>query len=383
MMRWVFVSLLALVLAGPAVAQSRAVVDPEGSDVDLGRRSAEVTLALSHAVPWRVSLRDNPWRLVVDLGDGDFSQLAPGDLGEGVIWGRIGPATSRIVIPLRAEMGLESASLRTGRQPRIEIVLDDDVEAVVTASEPTAVEPTFRAPTPAEGPLIVALDPGHGGIDPGAERGGAKEAALMLRFARELSVELERAGHEVVLTREDDSFVSLRGRASVARAAGADLMISLHADAVEGGGASGATAYTLAAEEGDEISAELAARQVRGDVLMGVELEGEGDTLARLLIDLARAETSPRAESLAGAIVTSLGQAGLRLHKRPRLGAGFTVLKTPDIPTVLLELGFMSDPRDLENLLSPDWRARTAVAVARGVTIWAELDARKAAGRLR
>ncbi|UWQ23025.1 N-acetylmuramoyl-L-alanine amidase [Jannaschia sp. W003] len=265
----------------------------------------------------------------------------------------------------------------------IRVRLDRDVEPVV---RPESGAPTVslrareRAPG---GPLVVALDPGHGGVDPGAERGGAREARLMLRFARELAEVLRRSGHHVVLTREADELVSLRGRASVARAAGADVMISLHADAVEGGGASGATVYTLAPEDGDAITAELAQRQARGDRLLGVELEDRGDEIASVLIDLARAETAPRAETLAGSLVQALRAAGLALHKRPRLGAEFTVLKTPDIPTVLLELGFMSDPRDLQNLLSRDWRARMATAVARGIDAWAVADAAEAERRRR
>lgn len=380
MIRWV---LLALVLAAPVVAQDRAVVEADTTRVEVDDDSAVVELALSRAVPWRLTILDTPWRLIVDLTGGDFSQLAPGDLGDGVIWGRVGPMTSRLVVPLPSAMGVEMAVLETGRHPRIRITLDEDVMPVLTDRPVAAEPPSFRV-TPAEPrPLIVALDPGHGGIDPGAERGGAKEAELTLRFARELAVELDRKGYQVVFTRDEDTFVSLRGRAAIARAGGADIMISLHADAVAGGGASGATAYTLAPSDGDAITAELAERHGRGDLLRGVELEGEGDEIARVLIDLARAQTGPRADALAGAIIASMGQAGLRLHKRPRLGAEFTVLKTPDIPTVLLELGFMSDPRDLENLLSRDWRARTAVAVARAVETWERLDTERAERRLR
>jgi N-acetylmuramoyl-L-alanine amidase len=197
----------------------------------------------------------------------------------------------------------------------------------------------------------------------------------MLRFARELAATLRQAGHEVVLTREGDEFVALRGRPAMARASEADLMISLHADALSGGGAEGATIYTLADAPTEELSAELVERQGLGDVLLGVELPEAGDEIAQILVELARAETGPRSETLAAALVEEIGAAGIELHKRPRLGADFTVLKAPDIPTVLLELGFMSSEADLANILSVDWRSRMATAILRGIEAWAQRDA--------
>lgn len=367
---------LALLAAAPAGAQApgRAAVGAD-STVEVGADGAEVALVLSRAVPWSVGLRDGPPRLVIDLSEGDFSALAPGALGPAAGWGRLGPGRTRLVVALPAPMGVARAWMETGADgATVRVELDADVAPVVGADAPAAPVTTRPAPRD-DGPLVVALDPGHGGLDPGAERGGVREADMMLRFARELAEVLRRAGHEVVLTREDDSFLSLRGRAGMARAARADVMISLHADAVAGGGAAGATVYTLSADEGDALTAELVERQDRADLLMGLDLGGSGDAVAGVLVDLARRETAPRAEALAAALVASIEGAGLALHKRPRLGAAFTVLKAPDIPTVLLELGFMSDAGDLENLLSRDWRARMAHAVARAVDAWALSDA--------
>ena len=367
---------LALLAAAPAGAQApgRAAVGAD-STVEVGADGAEVALVLSRAVPWSVGLRDGPPRLVIDLSEGDFSALAPGALGPAAGWGRLAPGRTRLVVALPAPMGVARAWMETGADgATVRVELDADVAPVVGADAPAAPVTTRPAPRD-DGPLVVALDPGHGGLDPGAERGGVREADMMLRFARELAEVLRRAGHEVVLTREDDSFLSLRGRAGMARAARADVMISLHADAVAGGGAAGATVYTLSADEGDALTAELVERQDRADLLMGLDLGGSGDAVAGVLVDLARRETAPRAEALAAALVASIEGAGLALHKRPRLGAAFTVLKAPDIPTVLLELGFMSDAGDLENLLSRDWRARMAHAVARAVDAWALSDA--------
>ena len=373
--------LLAALLAAPVAAQDRARVGA-GSDVDVGRGAAEIVLELSQPVPWRVGLRAEPWRLVVDLSEGDFSALAPGDLGTGVVWGRLGPGVTRLLVPLPGPMGVEAAWMETGPDTTLRIELDADAPAEIGAD--LAVDPPMTAPARAnDGPLVIALDPGHGGIDPGAERGGAREADLMLRFAGELAALLRERGHEVVLTRRDDSFVDLRGRATLARRAGADLLVSLHADAIEGEGASGATVYTLGPDAEDALTRELTRRQARDDILRGADLGGAGDAVAGVLIDLARVDTAHRSQTLARALLSGIEDAGLGLHKRPRLGAAFTVLKSPDVPSVLLELGFMSDPDDLRNLLNRDWRARMAHAVVRGIEAWAAADAAEATLRRR
>jgi N-acetylmuramoyl-L-alanine amidase len=227
---------------------------------------------------------------------------------------------------------------------------------------------------------MIVLDPGHGGLDPGAIRGDAVEKDLMLVFARELREVLLRAGgFDVMMTRDDDIFVPLEMRQSVARLAQADVFISLHADALLEGRASGATVYTLAPEATDAASEKLAERHDRADLLAGVDLSDQDDAVARVLMDLARAETMPRTDALADAIVEGLRANIGNMHKRPRLGAAFSVLKSPDIPSVLIELGFMSHERDLANLQSPEWRARAAVGIRDALRAWAAADAGQSA----
>ena len=231
--------------------------------------------------------------------------------------------------------------------------------------------------------MVVVLDPGHGGIDPGAERDGLRESDLMLTFAFELREALRRAGFEVVLTREEDVFVSLDARVRVARAAGADVFLSLHADALPDGGAAGATVYTLAEEASDAASAALAERHDRADLLAGVDLTGQDDLIARVLMSVARTETTPRSERLADALVARITERTGRMHRRPHQWAGFSVLRAPDIPSVLVELGFMSNPRDLANLQDPAWRAGFAAAVVAALQDWAVADAAEAPLRRR
>ncbi|CUH40024.1 N-acetylmuramoyl-L-alanine amidase AmiC precursor [Jannaschia seosinensis] len=378
-------ALLALAMTAPAFAE---VATLTGVAADRGWSGANIDLTLDREVPWRVFVEAAPPRLVLDTAEVDWAGLDPAHLSEvgAVRVGRLRPGWSRLVVMLDEPMGVERAWMETGMQgARIRVELWEGEGATgprvpwVGEVAPDPLPSTPRSRQDGTRPLVVALDPGHGGVDPGAERDGVNEADLMLGFARELAAALRRAGHEVVLTRDDDVFLGLRGRSSVARAAGADLMISLHADAVAGGGAEGATVYTLNETAPDALSAEIVQRQARDDLLLGAVLAEPGDEIARLLVEMARTETAPRSDRLADALVGALGEAGVRLHKRPRLGAAFTVLKAPDIPSVLLELGFMSDPRDLANIRSPQWRARTIEAVVRGVAGWAEADAAEAA----
>jgi N-acetylmuramoyl-L-alanine amidase len=368
-------------LAGMAAAEVAPAV-PGPPAVEFSRRGAlAITLPLDRAVPWRAFTEGDPPRLVIDAAAVDWSGLPEGAFGGlEARWGRVGPGWTRLVLLLDAPVALRRAWMESD-PPAIRI------EAVPGAGRngPLVARDWDEGPAPAtrprqggDRPLVIALDPGHGGFDPGAERRGIREADLMLRFAGELALILEAAGHEVVLTRETDAFVALRGRTAMARAAGADLMISLHADAVEGGGAGGATVYTLSDAPAGALSAELVERQGRGDLLLGVELPEPGDEVARILAELARLETAPRAQMLADALVEGIGAAGIDLHARPRLEGEFTVLKAADIPVVLLELGFMSSEGDLDNLLSADWRGRMAVAILRGIEAWAVADAEAA-----
>ncbi|WP_372834077.1 N-acetylmuramoyl-L-alanine amidase family protein, partial [Puniceibacterium confluentis] len=232
------------------------------------------------------------------------------------------------------------------------------------------------------GPVVVMIDPGHGGIDPGAEAGSASEADLMLTFARELREVLLRAGgFEVAMTRDTDSFISLEGRVALAHAAGADVFVSLHADSIDEGIARGAAVYTLAEDASDAASAALAERHDRDDLLAGVDLSGADDRVANVLLDLARLDNTPRSQAMAQHLLDGIRNAVGRVHKRPLRQAGFSVLKAADIPSALIELGFLSTAGELANLQDPAWRAGMAAGIRDGLQAWALEDA--ALARLR
>ena len=202
----------------------------------------------------------------------------------------------------------------------------------------------------------------------------------MLEMALEMRDVLRRNGDvEVVLTRDRDEFVSLPARISIAHQVNADAFVSIHADALSQGHARGATVYTLSKDASDEASAQLAAQHNRADILAGVDLAGADDQITGILLDLARQETSPRTDALAGALVASMDAAGGPINKRPRRQAAFSVLKSADIPSVLVEVGFLSDKRDLANLRDPVWRAIMVQALADGITAWHLEDEARAA----
>lgn len=222
-----------------------------------------------------------------------------------------------------------------------------------------------------EGDIVVAIDPGHGGIDPGANAGRLIEKNIVLEFARVLARELEgREGFAPVLVRDADVFVPLSERVARAHAAGANLLLSIHADAVQQGIANGLSVYTLSEKGSDDAAEGLAARENRADVIAGADLGGETDDLTRLLVELAQRGTQVESLKLAQAVVGSLGEGLELLRTRPMRQANFRVLKAPDIPSILLELGFLNSKRDQKRLSDPEWHKTAARAVADGIERW-------------
>ncbi|MFZ0099670.1 MAG: N-acetylmuramoyl-L-alanine amidase [Gemmobacter sp.] len=364
-----------------------ARLEPARSAMQVTETGLALTLGISQPVPWRARLLDNPPRLVVDFREVDWRGIE-GVRREGVADLRAGifrPGWSRLVAELRRPMVIERAGMSTDGPTTVEVVLRPASAQEFSAKASVPEPPGWTLPKPAaisggnpsdDGRFIVVLDPGHGGIDPGAETEGLKEADLVLTFARELKDLLMRDGSiEVFLTREEDAFVPLETRITVSRAAAADVFVSLHADALAEGEAVGATVYTLSDEASDAAAQALAERHDRADLLAGVDLSEQDDMVARVLMDMARTETAPRADKLADALVTSINAAGLRMHRHPHQTAGFSVLKSPDTPSVLLELGFMSSEKDLERLQDTEWRSKMASAVRDALVAWARDDA--------
>lgn len=355
-----------------------------------GPPAIALTLALTQPVPFRAVIVADPVRLIVDMKGVDLSGQSPRDLFghhlvPGIRWGRFRAGWSRIVIELPAPYQVASAGQKTGAAfPQISIKLqpvdEDDFAPLPSATAalrnlPESVDLPDTLPPES---LTVMLDPGHGGFDPGALAGGENEADLVLQFAHELRPELETRGINVAMTRQDDRYVGLEDRMTAARDAGADLLLSLHADALPSGQAAGATVYVWNPKANDKASAQLVARHQRGDLLSGVDLTGKDDDLAAAIIDFARTDTQPRSENFAGILTSHMALSEINLHERPVQGAAFSVLKSPDIPSVLLELGFISDDQDRANMTNPEWRARMVQVLADAITTWAADDIARA-----
>ena len=370
-----------------------ARLDPAASHVRDQGTGVEVRLAISQPVPWRVRVLDAPPRLVMDFREVDWAGLEgmarDGGRVTGLRAGVFRPGWSRLVMDLGQPMLVVRADMQTEAGAVVQVVLEPATAEAFAAKaaepepegwalpKPVALQPV---PPRGEGPLMVVLDPGHGGIDPGAERDGTSEAKLMMIFARTLKeVLLRDGGFEVVLTREEDVFVPLETRISMAHQAGAQVFLSLHADALAEGEAVGATVYTLADEASDKASATLAERHNRDDLLAGVDLAQQDDLVVQVLMDMARTETMPRTDRLADSLVQAIKGAGLKMHRRPRQEGAFSVLKSPDIPAVLLELGFLSSAGDMARLSDTEWRQKMAVALRDGLKAWAAEDAARAA----
>ncbi|MFZ5963869.1 N-acetylmuramoyl-L-alanine amidase [Thalassococcus sp. BH17M4-6] len=355
-------------------------------------------LQLSQGVPWRVFTLSDPNRLVLDFREVDWQGADPAtvdasDKVTALRFGAFRSGWSRLVAELAEPMLLDEAELRVDAEDGravLTLALESASqaafdEAAGAPSDPRWDLPPVTARTPrarGDGTVRVMIDPGHGGIDPGAEAGGVNEADLMLQFARELrEVLLRSGGFEVVLSREDDVFVSLEARVALAHQSEADIFISLHADALDEGIARGAAVYTLSEAASDAASAALAERHDRDDLLAGLDLSGSDDRVAGVLLSLARLDNTPRSKALAEHLLGGIKNAVGRVHKRPLRQAGFSVLKAADIPSVLIELGFLSTRGDLENLQDPVWRAGMAAGIRDGLAEWALEDA--ALSRLR
>ncbi|MCR6631721.1 MAG: N-acetylmuramoyl-L-alanine amidase [Magnetospirillum sp.] len=239
------------------------------------------------------------------------------------------------------------------------------VSAPVPAPLPEPAEPKGL---PADGKPVVVIDPGHGGVDPGAIGvSGIYEKYITLAVARELKAALEKNGrYKVYLTRDRDIFIRLRDRIAIARQYNADLFISLHADSVANPQLKGLSVYTLSQNASDSEAQALADKENKADLIAGIDLSHESADVANILIDLAQRETMNRSAGFAGGVVDEVGREANLLGNTHRF-AGFAVLKAPDVPSVLIEMGYLSNEAEERNLRQPEHRVKLAKSISRAV----------------
>ena len=368
-----------------------ATVEQEvvASDLRIGGddKQTRFVVDLNRKIDFAAFTLADPYRVVVDLPQVNFKLPAKaGTQSRGLIkafrYGLIMQGGSRIVLDAKGPVRIEKAFVLDAAEGQpARLVLDlaaidraafmrnislQTRPAHNTGAKPS--EPSVKADGDAR-PLIV-VDPGHGGIDNGTKgSGGELEKDIVLAFSQALREKLESGGkYRVAMTRVDDSFIQLSERVRFARTRGAALFISVHADALprKEGLAEGATVYTLSETASDAEAARLAEAENKADVIAGVDLTAEPNDVANILVDLAQRETKTFSMQFARTVVDELKSAA-RMHKHPLKSAGFKVLTAPDVPSVLIELGYMLTKDDLKQLNSPVWRARTAQAVVKAV----------------
>jgi N-acetylmuramoyl-L-alanine amidase len=398
---WALVS-LGVLLCSMAVAQAATVTGTRiGGDDSRTRFVAD----LSQPVSFTVYVLPDPYRVIIDVADLKF-QL-PAGIGRkvrGLVseyrYGEIEPGKSRVVIDTHGPVLIEKSFLvppQAGQPARLVVDMVKSTEdafaaayessgaaapeAIPAAAEAeTQDQPATASTEPVVNPEqpkkpVIILDPGHGGIDPGAlSRKGTKEKDVVFAFAQALKAALtERGNYDVRLTRDEDVFLPLAKRVEIARKANADLFIAIHADTVRGPTARGLTLYTVSEKASDAEAAELADKENRADIIGGIDLETENQEVTDILIDLAQRESKNHAVLFSKKALTRLKSQTLMTGK-PMRSAGFFVLKAPDVPSVLVELGYLSSKQDEGLLTSPAWHKKIAKAFASAVDTYFESE---------
>jgi N-acetylmuramoyl-L-alanine amidase len=380
-----------------AQAPAPAVVSnfPIASDARLAgdARQTRFVLDLDKPIQHRAFTLADPYRVVIDIPQVSFQLPAGvGTAGRGLVkafrYGLVMPGGSRIVFDLTGPAKIANSYVlegANGQPPRLVLELAEvdrsafmqslagdarpELRPAVTDAK-AAVAPVVTPAAPPDNRPVVVIDPGHGGPDNGTQAGGSDflEKHLVLAFGLALRDRIEKSGkYRVVMTRSDDTFIPLDERVRIARAQSAALLVSIHADALPRGegDAQGATIYTLSEKASDAKAERLAEAENRSDAIAGVTVSDE-PVVADILIDLAQRETRTFSNRFARVLMNEM-KTTVRMHQHPLKSAGFRVLKAPDVPSVLVELGYVSNKGDREHLVSENWRNRAVGAMSQAI----------------
>ncbi|MEK9752731.1 MAG: N-acetylmuramoyl-L-alanine amidase [Rhodospirillaceae bacterium] len=404
--------MLALGFAAGAVEAASSIV----TDIRIGAagKTTRIVFEFTERMSVRLFTLAEPYRIVIDMPEVGW-RLPPKPLPaasgvyERLRYGLYKPGNSRVVLDLSRPARVANAALIApngayGHRLVVELapttpqafaeahkagglVIDAPTQLVgapaapapapsvaATQPKPAAAKTRFeiapRKPAlrPSRERYTVMIDPGHGGVDPGTIGvSGIYEKHITLAMARAIGEALESTGRfKVLLTRERDIFIRLRDRIQIAREAKADLFISIHADTIKDKDIRGPSVYTLSERASDKEAQALADKENKADLIAGIDLTGENADVTGILIDLAQRETMNQSARFAGMLADQLKKRTKVLRNTHRF-AGFAVLKAPDVPSVLLELGFLSNPADERALRDRRYRARIADGVARAI----------------
>ena len=378
MIKKVFRRGFAAVLIGMAALTPALATELRGIGLSSAADSAQLTLDLTGAAAQRVFTLDQPDRIVIDLPHTErmHGLHAPPPTGvvTGVRFGSQPAGTLRIVIELRRALPVHSRWGTGSERGALTVTIGEPMVAVASPGAKTVAPPgpkTVRpvhAPVEGERDVIVAVDAGHGGVDPGAiGRGGTREKDVTLAIARALAQRLDsEPGMHAVLTRNRDEFVELWDRIARARAAHADLFISVHADSIRDRNVSGASVYVLSVHgASSEAARVLADRENSADLMGGIPIDSNG-VLGAVLVDAAQDQIIGMSASAAERVMTALEGVG-EIRKAQVQRAGFVVLKSPVIPSLLVETAYISNPLEERRLRSTEQQSRLAEAIAAGV----------------
>jgi N-acetylmuramoyl-L-alanine amidase len=382
-------TLLALTLLSSslvvAAAESATVAV---KDIRLGvtAERTRLVLDLGAKVDFDIFLLDRPRRVVVDLPSLAWPTDQPtvDGLVQKIRFGQFTADKSRLVIDAKGPVRVVKSFLlppssglphrlvidlvKTGNKEFADQVAKD--RAAKRSAKKAAPAPTPFTPKPqkqANSKPVIVLDAGHGGVDPGALGRKAREKSVTLNFTRELAKQLRKTGkYKVYLTRNRDIYIPLRQRVNIARKHNADLFISIHADAIKRKNVRGMSIYTLSETASDKEAAALAKKENQSDIIAGIDFADQPPEVANILIDLAQRETKNLSVKFANLVVDN-ARGKTRLLDRTHRFAGFRVLKAPDVPSVLIDLGFLTNRSDEKQLLSTAWRRKVAGALVNSV----------------
>ncbi|ERL47542.1 Colicin V production protein [Candidatus Micropelagos thuwalensis] len=359
-----------------------------------------VVVEFTEAVDYKLFTLSSPYRAVIDLPETKWDipdTIQDKGLVSGVRFGSFKPGQGRIVVDLRGPVNVhkhfllpptvaiknhrlvidfEPATIATFRQMKPAISQTQTASISAPDFQPTPTpQPQFSLPTgeftpkprPRKTRKIIVIDPGHGGVDPGALGTRSREKDIVLAFSKELVRQLKATRrYDVYLTRSSDIYIPLRQRVQIARNRNADLFISIHADAIKKKNIRGLSVYTLSEKASDREAAALAKKENQSDIIAGVDFGDQLPEVTNILIDLAQRDTKNASVKFAESLISSARGKTLLLDRTHRF-AGFRVLKAPDVPSVLVELGFITNRTDEKQLSSSKWRRRVATGMVEAI----------------
>ena len=383
-----------------AYAQTTSPLTAKSLRLGAIEEHTRVVVEFTEAVDYKLFTLSSPYRAVIDLPETKWDipdTIQDKGLVSGVRFGSFKQGQGRIVVDLRGPVNVhkhfllpptvainnhrlvidfEPATIATFRQ--MKPAVSQTQTALISAPDfqPTPTpQPQFSVPTgeftpkprPRKTQKIIVIDPGHGGVDPGALGTRSREKDIVLAFSKELVRQLKATRrYDVYLTRSSDIYIPLRQRVQIARNRNADLFISIHADAIKKKNIRGLSVYTLSEKASDREAAALAKKENQSDIIAGVDFGDQLPEVTNILIDLAQRDTKNASVKFAESLISSARGKTLLLDRTHRF-AGFRVLKAPDVPSVLVELGFITNRTDEKQLSSSKWRRRVATGMVEAI----------------